>query len=123
MCVSGCSRVGYLDDIAWIIVESESGTIPPEMQSVETVRITRDGVTLTRRGKTDDTDVKEGTWVFDIDPRRVTALFDQLETIDCSAIKRIEPAEPTEGGGTIAYDIVYAGRRAFNMNCDILSPL
>ena len=112
-CISGCTRVGYLDDIAWITYESESGTIPPEMQAVETVRITPEGATLTRRGKTDDTDVDEGTWVFDVDPQRVTALFEQLETIDCSTIKRLEPPEPTEGGGTRSYNIVYAGRKTF----------
>ena len=115
-CISGCNRVGYLDDIAWITYTSESGTILPELQSHETVTITRERVTLTRRGKTDDTDVDEGTWVFDVDPQRVTALFEQLETIDCSTIKRLEPEELTEGGRTMTYDIVYAGRKTFNMN-------
>ncbi|MGD8966970.1 MAG: hypothetical protein PVI07_05640, partial [Anaerolineae bacterium] len=45
----------------------------------------------------------------------VKALFEQLEAIDCSSIKRIEPDELEIGGGTESYSIVYGGDRTFDI--------
>jgi len=112
-CVSGCKTVRYMEDISQVSYTSESGTIPPELQWYAQIVITRNKVTLTRNGKTADTEVNEGTWEFAVDEQKVTAFFEQLEAIDCSSIEKVEPDEPTVGGGTETYSVVYAGDETF----------
>lgn len=114
-CVSGFKTVCYMEDISEVSYRQESGTILPELQLYEQIVITRDKVTLTRNGKTDDTEVNEGTWEFAVDEQKVMVLFEQLAAIDCSSIEKIEPDEPTVGGGTETYSIVYAGGERFSL--------
>jgi hypothetical protein len=102
-----------MEDISQVSYTSESGTILPELQWYEEIVITRDKVTLARNGKAGDTEVNAGTWEFAVDEQKVTAFFEQLEAIDCSSIKEVEPDEPTDGGGTETYSIVYAGDKTF----------
>jgi len=113
-CTSGCkTTVRYMEDVSQVSYTEESGTIPPELQLYERIVITRNKVTLTRNGKTTDTEVNEGEWVIDVDEQKVGAFFEQLEAIDCSSIKRIEPDALEIGGGTESYRIVYAGDEMF----------
>ncbi|MDY6876577.1 MAG: hypothetical protein SWK90_10320 [Chloroflexota bacterium] len=113
LCMSGCKTVWYMEDISQVSYTEESGTILPELQLYEKIVIARDKVTLTRNGKTPDTEVNEGTWEFAVDEQKVTAFFERLEAIDCSSIEKVEPDEPTLGGGTETYSIVYAGDEIF----------
>ena len=112
-CMSSCTRVRYMKEISQVSYTEESGTIPPELQLYEQVVITRDKVTLTRKGKTTDTEVNEGVWEFEVDGQEVTAFFEQLEAINCSSIRRVEPDELEIGGGTESYSIVYTGDKTF----------
>jgi len=114
-CTSGCKTVRYMEDISQVSYTEESGTILPELQLYEQIVITRTKVTLTRNGKTADTEVNEGTWEFAVDEQKVTAFFEQLEAIDCSSIEKVEPDQPTVGGGTETYSIVYAGDEKFSL--------
>jgi uncharacterized protein YceK len=115
LCMSGCKTVQYMNDISQVTYTSESGTILPELQWYEQIVITGSKVTLTRNGKAADTEVNAGTWEFAVDEQKVTALFEQLEIIDCSSIREVKPDEPTEGGGTETYSIVYAGDKTFSL--------
>jgi hypothetical protein len=108
--------VRYLDDISQVSYSERSGTILPELQLHERIVITRDKVTLTRNGMTADTEVHEGEWEIEVDEQAVTAFFEQLEAIDCSSIKRIEPDQLDIGGGTETYKIVYGGDRKLYMD-------
>jgi len=112
-CVAGCRTVRYMKDISQVSYTSESGTILPELQWYERIVITRNKVTLARNGKETNTEVNAGTWEFAVDEQKVTAFFEQLEAIDCSSIKKVEPDQPTVGGGTETYSIVYAGDKTF----------
>jgi hypothetical protein len=112
-CLPGCTRVRYLTDISQVSTSTQSGTILPELQLYEQIIITRDRVTLTRKGMTPDTEVSEGTWEFAVDAQEVMAFWKQLEAIDCSSIREVKPDMPTVGGGTESYRIVYAGDRTF----------
>ena len=90
-CISGCKMVRYRKGVSQVSYTSESGTILPELQWYEQIIITRNKVMLARNGKTVDTEVNAGTWEFAVDEQKVTAFFEQLEAIDCSSIKRVEP--------------------------------
>jgi hypothetical protein len=111
-CLAGCTTARYLKDISQVSYTSESGTILPELQWYEEIVITRDRVTLSRNGKAADTEINAGAWEFAVDEQKVTAFFGQLEAIDCSSIKEVED-EPTEGGGTETYTVVYGGGKTF----------
>ena len=114
--LSGCTKSCYLEDISQITYTEESGTISPEYQLTEKIIITGDKVTLTRRGRIDETLVNEGTWEIEVDESEIAALFEQLEAVDCSTIKRVEPEERPIGGGIKYYSIIYAGDKAFNIS-------
>ncbi len=115
-CVSGCTRVRYMQEIYRVSYTEQSGTISPEMQLSERIVITSDQVTLTRKGKTADTTVNEGVWKIQVDEQETKKLFEHLQTVDCSSIKRVEPDELEIGGGTRSYDIVYAGDKTFSLD-------
>jgi hypothetical protein len=115
-CVPGCTSVRYLRDISEVSYSEESGTILPEMQLYEQVVITRDKVTLSRNGKTADTEINEGEWDIEVGEQEVRVFFEQLEAIDCSSIKRVEPEELEIGGGTESYRIVYGGDKTFYLS-------
>ena len=114
--LSSCTKSCYLEDISQVTYTEESGTISPEYQLTEKIIITDNKVTLTRSGRIDETQVNEGTWEVEVDARDVAALFEQLEAVDCSSIKRIEPEEQPIGGGTKYYSIIYAGDKEFNIS-------
>lgn len=113
--LSSCKAGRYMRDISQVTYISESGTILPERQIVEQVVIAADKVTLTRKGKTPDTIINEGVWEFVPDTSKVAAFFAQLEAVDCTAIKRVEPNDPPDGSGAETYRIVYAGGKMFDM--------
>ena len=112
-CMSGCKTVRYMKDISQVSYTSQSGTILPEEQWYEQIVITRNKVTLARNGQAANTKINAGTWEFAVDEQKVTAFFEQLEAINCSSIKKVEPDQTTEGGGTETYSIVYAGDKTF----------
>jgi hypothetical protein len=108
--------VQYLKDISQVSYTSESGTILPEGQWYEEIVITRDKVTLVRNGKTANTIINAGTWEFAVDEQQVAAFFEQLQAVDCSSIKKVEPEMLTVGGGIEFYSIVYAGDKRFTVS-------
>jgi hypothetical protein len=108
MCLPGCKSEGYLQDISRISYTSDSGTILPELQWHEEIVITRGQVSLSRNGRTPDTQINAGSWEFPVDEAKVAALFDQLKTVDVSAIRRIEPEVQPDGGDSESFTILYA---------------
>jgi hypothetical protein len=55
-----------------------------------------------------DTAVNAGTWETAVDAEATRALFAQLAAVDCTAIRRVEPDDPPDGGGAESFEIVYA---------------
>jgi len=96
-----------MNNITQVSYTSDAGTILPELQWHEQISITRSKVSLTRNGRVADTRVNAGSWEFAADERKVQALFEQLATIDCAAIKRVAPDDPPDGGSTESYTIAY----------------
>jgi hypothetical protein len=107
-----------MNDISQISYTSDSGPLSSELQWHEKIIITKNRVSLTRNGRATDTEINEGAWEFAVDEQKVTTLFEQLEAINCATIKRIEPEDPLDGGGTESYTIVYAGDRTFSLVYD-----
>ncbi|NPV77175.1 MAG: hypothetical protein HPY59_12490 [Anaerolineae bacterium] len=106
--LTACKTVKNMNKISQISYTSDSGTILPELQWHEQITITPGEVTLARNGKTPDSIVNAGTWDFAVEGQKTATLFEQLEAIDCSAIQRIEPQDPPDGGGSEAYTLLYA---------------
>ena len=73
---------------------------------------------MSRNGRAANTEINAGTWEFAVDEQNVTALFEQLEAINCSTIKRIEPEDPVDGGDTESYTILYARDKTFSLVYD-----
>ena len=111
--VTGCTRVRYMADISQVSRSEQSGTISPELQLTEEIVITPHKITLTRKGRDPDSEVNAGTWEWTADEDAVRALFAQLEAVDCRSIKRVEPSELEDGGGTESYRIEYGGSKTF----------
>ena len=107
-----------MNDISQVSYASDAGTILPELQWHEQIIITKSKVSLTRNGRVANTKINAGTWEFASDEQKVTAFFEQLEAIDCSTIKRLEPDDPPDGGGTESYTIVYARGKEFSLVYD-----
>jgi hypothetical protein len=107
-----------MNDISQVSYASDAGTILPELQWHDQIIITKSKVSLTRNGRVANTKINAGTWEFASDEQKVTAFFEQLEAIDCSTIKRLEPADPPDGGGTESYTIVYASGKKFSLVYD-----
>jgi hypothetical protein len=114
-CLGGCTRVRFMVDIAQVSRSEQSGTISPELQLTEQIVITPGRVTLTRKGRTPDSEVNVGTWEWAVDEAQVRALFAQLQAVDCRSIKRVEPPELDDGGGTESYSIEYGGDKTFTI--------
>ena len=114
-CVTGCTTGRNMNDISQISYTSNAGTISPELQWYEEIIITNNNVTLTRQGRTTDTEINEGSWEFVVDEQNVAALFAQLESVDVTSIKRIEPEDPVDGGDAVSYTIVYANSKTFSL--------
>jgi hypothetical protein len=107
-----------MQDISQVSYVEKSGTILPELQLFEEIVITKDKVTLSRNGKTEDTEVNEGIWEIEVVEQEVATFFKQIEAIDCSSIKRVEPKALEIGGGTKSYSILYAGDKTFYLDYD-----
>lgn len=115
---TGCTRVKTMSGISQISMTSDAGSILPELQWHEQITITKDGVSLVRNGRTPDTEINEGSWDLPVDAQAVSALFGQLEAVDCTTIERIEPDDPLDGGDTESYTIVYGRGKEFYLRYD-----
>lgn len=94
-------------EIIQVEVSTESGSILPERQWHEEIMISKDGVTLLRNGKILASKVNAGTWNGIVEEKSLQDLFRALNSVDCTKIKRIEPADPPDGGGTDSYILRY----------------
>jgi hypothetical protein len=103
-----CNTEWSMDDIIQVVYTSEAGPILPELQWHEQIIITAEKITLTRTGRTDETEINAGAWEFEADSAQVTALFATLQVIDCATLRRIEPDDPPDGGQTESYTLHYA---------------
>ena len=113
-----CQAVHTMKEITKVTYTSDAGTILPELQWHEVFVITRDGVVLTRNGRTPGTQVNTGTWNIAIGADTVDALFARLESIDPDRIHRVEPEDPPDGGGTVGYEIAYGRDRTLSLLYD-----
>jgi hypothetical protein len=98
----------HMMDIIQVFYTSDSGLILPELQWHEAITISRNKVVIQRNGKTPGTQVQAGRWEVAVDESSVAALFEQLSGIDVSKIKRVEPQESWDGGGTTSYTLVFS---------------
>lgn len=116
--ITGCSMIRNRNKISQVSYSSDAGPILPELQWYEEIIITKDNVTLIRNGGMPDSEINAGTWVFAVEKQDVGTLFAQLEAIDSSTIKRIEPDDPIDGGHTESYTIVYGGNKTVSLMYD-----
>jgi hypothetical protein len=105
----------HMNDISSVSYTSDAGAILPELQWHEQIVVTKSQVSLTRNGKGTKTKINAGRWAIAADEQKVMALFRQLEAVDCAAIRRIEPDDPPDGGGTEVYTIVYGVNKKFSL--------
>lgn len=111
-CLAGCKAGKAVDQIVEVRYTSSAGTILPELQWHEEIVISRGGASLRRNGRAADSEVNEGTWGVVVDAQQVSALFEQLQAVDCAALQRVEPQDAPDGGGEESYTLVYAsGKR------------
>ena len=96
-----------MDEINQVVYMVNTGTVLPEMQWSETLTITRTQVTLARKGTVEINHINVGSWNIPVEALGLTALFDELKTVDCSTIKRIEASDPPDGGDTETYAIYF----------------
>ena len=104
--------------ISQISYTNDSGTILPERQWHEQLTITPAKLTLRRHGRAENSAINAGTWEFATDTPQIRALFAQLATVNWATIKRVEPADPPDGGGTESYTIVYANNQSYTLTYD-----
>jgi hypothetical protein len=116
--LTGCKAEKNLNDVSSVIYTSDSGSILPELQWHERYTITRNKVILARNGKTANTRINEGTWEVNLGEQKVDSFFAQIEALDCSNIRRIEPADVPDGGGTESYTIVTGKDKEFSLIFD-----
>lgn len=110
--LEGCTTVTVVNEVVEAAYISDAGTILPELQWHEEFRISREQVTLIRRGRTKDSQVNEGLWEISIEEGLAEALFESLSELDCSKMQRIEPEDAPDGGETSRYTLIYAdGKR------------
>lgn len=114
--ITSCNTVRHMNNITQISYTSDSGPVLPELQWYEQIVITKNQVSLTRNGKVENSEINAGSWNFAVDEQKVTALFEQLEGVDCSTIKRVEPDVSPDGGHTESYTIVYSN----NETCSLI---
>ena len=97
-----------MNNVTQVSYTSDAGTILPELQWHEQIVITKSEVSLTRNGRVADTQINAGSWEIPVDAEKITALLEQLAQVDCATIKRVEPDDVPDGGGTESYTIAYA---------------
>jgi len=98
--------------LSHIIYTYDSGSILPELQRHDEIIIRRGQVELRRSGKTPDTRVNAGRWQLAADQAALCALFAQLEGVNCSKLRRVEPLDAPDGGPTTSYTLVYASGKS-----------
>ena len=97
-----------MKNISSITCIIDSGSILPEMQSHSEYLITPQRLTLTRRGKSADTQIIEGQWAYPLDKQLQQELFDLAAEKRCREYERVESADPPDGGETMNIIITYA---------------
>ena len=110
LCITavGCSKdrsMRYVTQVAYFF---DSGSILPELQKHEEIRIEQNKVTLIRSGVVADTKINTGSWNLTVEQTKLNALFDQLKTIDCAKISRVDPDEIPDGGATKTYTVWFS---------------
>jgi hypothetical protein len=115
---AGRQATGNPRTVTQVVYTRSSGTILPELQWHERISIGPHGVVLDRNGGVPDTQVNAGRWNVPGDSGAVDALLNTLSRCDPTAIARIEPADPPDGGDTSTYTMVYAGRETLTLTCD-----
>jgi len=114
----GCTIKQPMNPVSKIIFSADSGPILPELQWHETTTITIGKVVLVRNGKSDDSQVNAGTWEIPADSQQVELLFDQVGQADCREIRRVEPDDLPDGGGTIRYTVTYETGKPCSLELD-----
>lgn len=110
--LAGCQAEGKMKpELTRIVYTSAAGTILPELQWSEEFAITPGQVTLTRSGRTADTQVNAGSWDIAVAQQAAADLFAALGGVNCAALRRVEPQDAPDGGGTESYTLGYAGGR------------
>jgi len=107
LCVVGCRSKAPASDLAYIMISTDAGPIPPELRWHETITLSRDGMALERKGFTDESTVNAGRWELEVDTEDIGMLLDRLERYNCRRFKRVEPADAPDGGQTITYTLIY----------------
>jgi hypothetical protein len=106
-----------LSDVTRVVYTSEAGAILPELRWYEEYIVTRNRLTLERRGTMVGTHVAAGSWEIAVDPQAIADLFTALEAVDPSAIQRVEPVDQPDGGSTQTY-AVYGVDQALELSFD-----
>ena len=104
----GCNMKSQSKTISSIEYTITSGAILPEHRAHERFIITREGVTFSRIGIANNTQVQEGNWEYYVEPASVVQLFQELESFDCSRAVRVEPQDPPDGGFSEIYSLNYS---------------
>ncbi|KPL72067.1 hypothetical protein ADN00_16460 [Ornatilinea apprima] len=107
-----------MNELIEVTYTSDAGSILPELQWHEEIIVNEDAVTFLRNGKTPDTKVNAGTWNVQTDEKTLQALFSALKNVDCANIKRIEPTDPPDGGGTETYILRFADETTCSLYFD-----
>ena len=108
LCLSACAPEPPMNRLTQITFSRDSGSILPELQLHEEYTLTRQTAAFSRSGKITATQANAGAWDLPADPAVLEALFTQIETLACAGFKRVEPADPPDGGGTQTYTLTYA---------------
>lgn len=117
--LAGCQAEGKMKpELTRIVYTSAAGTILPELQWSEEFAITPGQVTLTRSGRTADTQVNAGSWHVAVDPQATADLFAALGGVNCAALRRQEPQDAPDGGGTESYSLIYSGDKTCVLQFD-----
>ncbi len=107
--LAGCqAEEAMKPELTRIVYTSAAGTILPELQWFESFTITPGRVTLTRSGRTADTQVNAGSWDIAVEQQATADLFAALHGVNCAALRRVEPQDAPDGGGTESYTLGYA---------------
>lgn len=114
----GCTLEKTVQTINLVQYSSDSGPILPERQWHEEITITNNAVVLKRSGKVAETKVNAGSWEIPVDMDTVAEFFQELEAVDWSSLKRIEPDDTPDGGGVISYEFVFSNGKSLSLYYD-----
>ncbi len=118
----GCSsfprQKGGTAGISVARYEVDSGPVLPERQWHVRVDVSRDGVAYTRSGKVPGSPVNAGSWEIGVDGQGLESLLAALDEVDCRALRRVEPSDVPDGGGTETFSILYRDGSACQLRYD-----